>query len=69
MGLFLSAEMTDYSEALEAITQQLTNINVAIASLSDVAKLGVGVLAGIVCFLGMIFGFKFIKTLLQYIKG
>lgn len=69
MGLFLSAEVTDYSEALEAISQQLTNITVSLAGLSESMRLLIGVCAGIVCFLGMLFGFKFIKTLLQQFKG
>ena len=69
MGLFLSAEMTDYSDALAAISQQLTNISTGLAGLSETVKLLVGVAAGIVCFLGMLFGFNFIKTLLQQFKG
>ena len=67
MGLYLSAEMPDYSEALEAIEQQLTNISVQFVALSETAKLAVGVLAGIVCVLGIIFGFKFIEYLLETI--
>lgn len=67
-GLFLSAEVPDYSDALAAITQQLTNLGVSVSAMSETVQLLVGVASGIVCFLGIIFGFKFIKFLLETIR-
>lgn len=67
-GLFLSAEVPDYSDALVAISQQLTNLGVSVSAMSETVHLLVGVASGIVCFLGIIFGFKFIKFLLEMIR-
>lgn len=67
-GLLLSATMPDYTEVLDQINARVLAVSDSLRGVSDAMQLGVGILAGIVCFLGVIFGFKFIKFLFEQIR-
>lgn len=67
-ALFLSATMPDYSEVLDQINARVLAVSDSLRGMSDMMELGIGILAGIVCFLGVIFGFKFIKFLFEQIR-
>lgn len=67
-ALFLSGAMPDYSEVLDQINARVLAVSDSLRGVSDMMQLGVGILAGIVCFLGVIFGFKFIKFLFDQIR-
>lgn len=67
-GLLLSATMPDYSEVLDQINSRVLGISDLLRGMSDSVELAVGILAGVVCFLGVVFGFLFIKFLFDQIR-
>lgn len=67
-GLLLSATMPDYSEVLDQINARVLAVSDLLRGMSDAVQLGVGILAGVVCFLGVFFGFVFIKFLFDQIR-
>lgn len=65
---YLAVESPDYSAILESINEKLAQSFDTLQSVHQTSELTVGILSGLCCFLGIVFGFLFIKFLYEQIR-
>lgn len=66
--LTATAEAPDYTEVLSQINARVLALTDLLRGVTDQTELIIGILAGIVCFIGVLFGFQFIRFLFQQIR-